>query len=399
MKILHVISGIDACAGGPAVALAGLCEAQAAAGLAISLLSTFGQGTDLSVADSLRQKGIEVHLIGPCRQPMSRHRAIRATMMELTAHADIVHIHGLWEEVQHEAAKAARQRSIPYVMTPHGMLNAWSMAQSKWRKRLYLLWRLRRHLNNAAMIHYASQFEREASSHLKLRTPALVEPLGVRLEEFDVLPPKGMLRQRFPQLRERRTILFLGRIHPRKGLEHLVPALAELDDRQAVLVVVGPDSNGYQRTISKLAQKHGVEDRVLFTGLLRGAERIEAIVDADLFALPSEHENFGLAVVEALAAGVPVIISDQVSMHREVLAALVGGVVPAQATAVANELNRWLADPNLREDAAARARPFVWEHYDWRRIAQRWAGHYATVLGESNGRAGRELNRPRGVLR
>jgi glycosyltransferase involved in cell wall biosynthesis len=118
---------------------------------------------------------------------------------------------------------------------------------------------------------------------------------------------------------------------------------------------------------------------VLVVGPQYGADRVAVLADADVFALPSYSENFGVAVVEALAVGRPVIISDQVNIHAEISAARVGAVIPLDVDRLAGELRRWLGDEQLRRDAAGRARPFVWGTYDWDQIARHWAGHYARL--------------------
>jgi glycosyltransferase involved in cell wall biosynthesis len=176
-------------------------------------------------------------------------------------------------------------------------------------------------------------------------------------------------------------VLFLSRVHPKKGLDLLVPAFAQAAPADAVLVIVGPDADGYSDQVRAMANRHSVGDRLLFTGMLRGRDRIEAFVDADLFALPSYQENFGIAVVEALASGCPVLISDQVNIHREITAGGVGVVVPTDTASVAQALAGWLGDPARRAAAAARAPAFVRARYDWQRIASRWATHYAGLAG------------------
>jgi glycosyltransferase involved in cell wall biosynthesis len=143
-----------------------------------------------------------------------------------------------------------------------------------------------------------------------------------------------------------------------------------------MLVVAGPDPTGYGATIKSLAEAAGVADRIVYTGMIEGAEKLAALHDADLLAAPSYHENFGLAVIEALACGTPVVISDQVNLHPEIAAAGVGGVVPLDVERLARELDRWLADESLRQSAARRAHAFVRERYDWDGIARRWVGHY-----------------------
>lgn len=381
MRVVHVISGIDPPNGGPAIALAGLAAAQARAGLEVTVLATYAAGADLSPADRLRDSGVSVELVGPCAGALFRHPHIQPAVEQHLATADVVHVHALWEEVLHQACRAAQRHSIPYLITPHGMLDPWSLAQSKWKKRLYMLWRLGRNLRRAAALHFATEAERDMTAGLNLPTPVIVEPNGLDLSEFENLPPPGAFRSRYPQLGTRPYVVYLGRLHAGKGLELLVPAFAQAQARDAMLVLVGPDSRGFQAQVQGMVAKHGLQDRVVFTGLLRGAERVAALAEATLFALPSFHENFGIAVAEALAAGTPVIISDQVCIHREISAAGVGGVVGLNVEALAHELSRWLSDSPLRQTAAARARAFVWQRYDWNRIAGQWARHYQRLCG------------------
>jgi glycosyltransferase involved in cell wall biosynthesis len=208
-----------------------------------------------------------------------------------------------------------------------------------------------------------------------LKTPGIVEPNGLDLGEFAALPPEGAFRGRHPELRGRAMILFLGRIHPKKGLDLLIPALARLG-KEARLVIAGPDQQGYRTVVEGMIRREGVGDRVIFTGMLHGMERVAALRDADLFVLPSYQENFGIAVAEALAAGTPVVISDQVNIHREIAAAGVGQVVETNVAPLAAAIEAWLGDEKRRRSAGERGRDFVRERYDWRRIAEAWREHY-----------------------
>jgi glycosyltransferase involved in cell wall biosynthesis len=243
-----------------------------------------------------------------------------------------------------------------------------------------MAWRVRKNLDHAAAIHFTTQQERDETAALRLEPPALLETLGLNLSEFQMLPPRGSFRSRYPQIGDRPLIVFLGRIHPGKGLEHLVPALAMADVPQAMLAVVGPDSENFQATIERSIAERGLKDRVIFTGMLAGLDRLAALTDADLFCLPSDHENFGMAIVEALAAGVPAIISDHVAIWRDLVEAGVAAATAPNPTALAPELRRWLLDPDLRAAAGAKARAFVWSRYDWNRIAARWRGHYEKLI-------------------
>ncbi len=381
MRVLHVISGLDATAGGTTAAVVGLSAAQAAAGMSVSVLSTWSGEEPTDTADGLRAAGVSVRLVGPATGRFQRHPRLWREMNQAVEAHDVVHIHAMWEEAQHAAARVARRRGKPYVVTPHGMLDPWSLRQSKWVKRVAMAWRVRGNLNHAAALHFTTTVERDLTRKLGLKPRAIIEPNGVGLREFETLPVAGVFRAKYPQLAGRRMILFLSRVHPKKGLDLLIPAFARVDDKNAMLVIAGPDNRGeHGLAMAGLATRLGVRDRIIFTGMLRGRDRVEALRDADLFALPSYQENFGIAVVESLAAGVPVIVSDQVNLHPEITAWGVGDVTATEVGAVAAALNLWLADEGLRAVAAERTRRFVWERYDWNAIGRRWAGHYEELM-------------------
>ncbi len=375
MKVLHVISGLDPRGGGPAEALRGLALAQTDGGLNVRVLATFSRGDDLGFARVLEARGITVRPVGPTRGPLARHPDLTGAAGEAVAAADIVHIHALWEEVQHQAARACRLSGKPYLIRPCGMLDPWSLRQGRLKKALYLIWRLRRHLNAATALHFTSDAERDGTARLRLRAPAIVEPNGIDISEYNDLPPRGTFRQRWGVPEQRPVVLFLGRIHPKKGLDLLLPAFAPFAEA-ATLVVAGPGEDAYRRSLEAEAARLGIAGSVLFTGMLLGSDKLAAFAGADLFVLPSYQENFGIAVAEAMAAGLPVVISDQVNIHAEVAAAGAGGVVPTETAALSAELTRWVRDPALRRSAGDRARAFAFARYDWAAIAGRWVRHY-----------------------
>jgi glycosyltransferase involved in cell wall biosynthesis len=383
MRILHVISGIDPENGGPSAALRGMAEAQVRQGLDVTIAATYQRPTVPEVARQWRERGLNVELIGPARGALSRLPELDARIDSLVSRAEIVHVHAVWEEIQHTASRTARRRGVPYVVTPHGLLDRWNMSKGWLKKHAYLAWRHRRNLNGAALLHFATSIEREVVSRLRLRPPTLVEPLGVDLREFDAVPNRETLEHRVREIRGRRFVLFLGRVHRGKGLELLVPAFASIaaDVDDVVLVIAGPDSGGYRSHVEHLAATAKIPDRVVFTGMLHGADRLAALAAADLLALPSFHENFGMVVAEALAAGTPVLVSDRVALHPDIVAAGVGVVVPTEVTTVADALRIWLTDHALRRDAASRAAAFARERFDWNRIARRWVEHYAQLAG------------------
>lgn len=394
MRVLHIASNIDPRSGGPAAVLAGLSTAQVRAGLDVSLITTYPAGRSVDVAEQLRASGVDVTVIGPCSGRLSRHPAIGPTLREKVPGVDVVHIHSLWEEIQHRAAVLCRKAGVPYIFRPCGMLDPYSLSRSAWLKKILLALRLRRDLNNASAIHYTADVERDLAQGLQLRSPSIVEPNGVDLGAYSHLPARGAFRQRFGIEADRPLVLFLSRIHPKKGLDLLIPAFAKVvesghaaTDRasDAMLVLAGPDDGGYRASVEQLIAKHGLGTRVIWTGMLQGEEKLSAYVDSDLFVLPSYQENFGIAIVEALASGTPVIISDQVAIWHELRAAGVAGVVPTQVAALADEMRSWLNDEGRRARAGEAGRTLALTKFSWDRIAARWQGHYQQLIA-ANGR-------------
>ena len=317
VRILHVISGLDPENGGPTFALVGLAEAQRRAGLDVSVMATWQIKTGFPLAERLRAAGVKVDLIGQASGKLSRHPDLAAAVDRAVANTDVLHVHALWEEIQHQAPRAAQRRGVPYVITPHGMLAPWSLAQGglvhRWGKRAYLATRLRKNLDRAAAIHFTTPAERDLVAPMRLAAKSVIEPVGIDFSEFETLPPPDRFRAQYPQLAGRPMVLFLSRLSPQKGLDVLIPAMIRTND-DVMLVLAGPDYDNYGARVRGWVSELLLQDRVIFTGMLHGAERIQAFRDADLFVLPSHHENFGIVVAEAMAAGTPVVISREVNI-------------------------------------------------------------------------------------
>ena len=377
LKILHVISGIDPQNGGPSRALLGLTAAQAKLGIDVRVVSTFREQSGPENAPNFEAAGVPVTLIGPAWGAPSWHPHIRKVLTRLIADADVVHIHALFEEIQHQAAKISCKLGKPYIMRPCGALDPWSLSRGRLKKRLYLALRLRRDLNRATAIHYTTDAERRAAEPLGLTAPTIVEPNGIDLSEFDPLPSKGLFRAKHAEIGGRRIVLFLGRIDPKKGLDLLIPAFAKANIADTILILAGPDSFGYEQQMRELAQREGIADRVLFPGMLNGVERIEALVDADLFVMPSYVENFGISVIEALAAGVPAVISENVNVADRLPADAVR-VVPVKMNAIATAIREQLSQP-ARSNAGVGI-VFAHSTFAWPRIARAWIDHYHRLL-------------------
>jgi glycosyltransferase involved in cell wall biosynthesis len=385
MRVLHVTSSLDPIAGGVASAVATLAAAQARAGLRPMVVGTWVTLPAADVADQLRRQGVEVETV-QAREPRSWYPDMARMARRWVDDADVVHVHALWEQVQYHTARAARRAGKPYVVTPHGMLAGWAMNKSGWGKRLYLALRLRRNLDGASLVHYTSAAERDGSVAAGIRATPVVEPNGLDLAEFSPPPARGSFRAAHPGIGTRPIVLFLGRLHPKKGLDLLVPAFAKAlrgmpPAEVPVLVLAGPDEGGYRHTVERWVRENDLAGHVVFTGMLRGPDRISALVDADLFCLPSYNENFGIVVAESLAAGCPVVVSDQVNIHSDVTETGVGQVVPCDVPALAGALRRWMTDAGLRAAASASAPAVARARYDSDAVARHWVDHYARIVG------------------
>ena len=389
-RVLHVISGLELENGGPVTALLGLVEAQAARGTPVTVLSSWQRPEALPVAERLRKKGIETIMVGPAKGRLNRHPDLAGAIARAVEQADVVMIHALWEDAQHLAAVACRRAGVPYVISTCGMLDPWPLAQKKWLKRAFLALRVRRDLRGARALHAATPAEGENLRRHDL-TEVVVELLGVELDDFRDLPPRGRFRAKHPEtVGERPMVLFLSRLNYKKGLDLLIPGFARaVNDMkgtpggEAVLVLAGPVDAGYDAELRRIADAAGVADRVMFAGMLRGRERVEAFVDADLFALTSYAENFGIVVAEAMASAIPLVVSDQVATHTEVGAADAGSVVPTDVPAIAGALQKWLADPEAGRVAGARGRAHALEVFDWDRNARHWDERFAEYAREA----------------
>jgi glycosyltransferase involved in cell wall biosynthesis len=241
-------------------------------------------------------------------------------------------------------------------------------------------------LHKAVALHFTSQRECETVAPLQLGPPSIVEPNGVDLVDFDPLPPPGTFRAKYPALGDKPIVLFLSRLHYKKGLHLLIPAFAQIKQRDAMLVIAGPDSGGYQAVVEKLIERHNLQDRVILTGMLQGTQKIAALAEAAFFVLPSYQENFGIAVVEAMAAGTPPIISDSVNIHDEITAAQAGAVISVECSPqqsieqLTAAMDLWLANPDLCRQIGQRARAHVFERFGWEPLARRWVEHYQQLV-------------------
>jgi glycosyltransferase involved in cell wall biosynthesis len=256
----------------------------------------------------------------------------------------------------------------------------------------------RRNFRYATAIHFTSEEEMELAKLARDALPfdrGVVVPLGVRSEDYSDLPPAGTFRQRFPQVGHQRILLFLSRINFKKGLDLLIPAFGAVararDDVH--LALAGPDEDGLGKKVQSWIERERLKEKVTLTGILQGETKLAALRDASAFILPSYSENFGIAVVEAMACGLPVIISNRVNIWREVKAAGAGLVTNCNSVEIANAIEAILQDPQGAIEMGKRGRSLVQRQYCWPRSAELLENLYRDFLAPIRSRSGRTLVR------
>lgn len=297
---------------------------------------------------------------------------------------DLVHTHTLFAPMLSWLYYLCRRRCVPYLMTPHGMLDTWALAHKANKKSLYLRWIEKRSLSHASTIQALTRSEVNSLASMGLSNVSLV-PNGINWQGTeDSCNPKLFYKQ-FPETEGKKSLLFLGRIDPKKGLKILVEALAKvrLEFTDVHLIIAGPDSIGYSREVKQHLANLNCLDVVTFTGMLEGKLKQSALATATLFTLPSYSEGFSIAILEAMALGLPCIITTGCNFP-EAAEANAAYVVEPNPAALAHALIHCLSDRSFAKITGDRARQLVLNHYTWDRIATQLIDVYIAILNQKN---------------
>lgn len=384
MKVLQIIGGISPRYGG-SKALLGMCRELRKLGVDtdIAAINIDGDGVlNVPLGSAVEVDGaIVYHFSSPMLSKYAFSPDLSRWVAGQIKNYDLLHFHGIYLHGFVSTIPKARRLHVPYIIRPMGQLAEWSMGQGRLRKLTYLwLWG-RRFLNGAAAIHYTADAEREEAEQYGIRAPGVVIPLGVEDDDLN-LPRSWAFREKHPQIGDRKIVLFMSRLHPVKGLELVIEVVESLSGGRAdfVLVIAGEGSKAYEEKLRHMVQTSGLQDRVIFVGFVDGEAKRALLRDADIFILPSHQENFGMAIVEAMAAGLPVIISRHVNIHREIAAAGAGIVIAIDSAQVAAALQRLLDDNSLCDTMGKNAKELVEARFLWRTIGPKLVELYGTVL-------------------
>lgn len=346
MRLLQLLPSLDPRGGGPA-------EGVLQSGLIIA-----GQGHRLDIATLdapgapfLRGYPLPVHALGPSHTRYRYNARLVPWLRDRARDYDAVIVNGLWQYHGLGAWRALRASGVSYYVFTHGMLDPWfkrTYRLKHLKKWLYWPWAEFRLLRDARGVMFTTEEERRLAreSFRLYRARELVVPFGTGTPPQEAAALRERFLAAFPALRGKRLLLFLGRVHPKKGCDLLIDAFARVAadaDPALHLVMAGPDQAGWADTLRQRARQLGIAERTSWTGMLGGDLKWGAFHASEVFVLPSHQENFGIAVAEALGCGVPVLISDKVNIWREVQADGAGLVGPDTLEGTEQLLRRWLA--------------------------------------------------------
>jgi len=344
MKLLHVVPTINPATGGVAEGVRQIATATIKMGHVVEVVTL--DSTDESWLQNLPFK---VHPLGPSKLGYRYSSKLIPWLREHTSSFDAVIVDGLWQYHGYATWKVMRKMKVPYFVFTHGMLDPWfkkTYPLKHLKKWMYWPWAEYRILRDAKAVLFTCDEERILSSEsfwlFKCR-PKVVS-YGTIVPAGDPTLQREEFFKKYPILRNKRLFLYLSRIHPKKGCDLLIQAFAKVAnrDKSLHLVMAGPDQTGWQKDLVELSRNLGIENRITWTGMISGDMKWGAYNAAEAFILPSHQENFGIVVAEALACGIPALISNKVNIWREIEADGAGIIADDTLDGTITLYEKWL---------------------------------------------------------
>jgi glycosyltransferase involved in cell wall biosynthesis len=407
MRIIQIIPSISLVYGGPSQMVLGLSAALASQGIDVTIITTDSNGDigqpplDVPLNQPIKQNGYQI-IYFRC-SPFRRYKFSLSLLQWLNQNVrqfDLAHIHALFSPVTTFAATIARYHKLPYIMRPCGMLDPADLQKKKCLKQIYAALLERPNLAGAAAIHFTSKQEAKISERFGLDGTGKMPipqysigkmPVPQKFLPLDLVIPLGVTADLYPEIlpdSEIPIILFMSRIEPKKGLDLLIPALesilADGINFQFILAGSNPQNADYETKINEIIANSNLEKFTTITGFVSGNYKIELLRKADLFVLPSYYENFGIAVAEAMAAGVPVAISDRVQISADIEQAEAGWVAALDVGAIAQAIAQALLAPEERHRRGLNGREYAKKYYNWENLARQTIDAYQHILSSIN---------------
>lgn len=392
MKVLHVIPSVAARYGGPSRAVIEMCAALGHKGIETMIATTDADGDgrlDVELDNPINYQSVPTIFFS--RQWSEAYKYSHPLAVWLDKHVvdfEVVHIHAVFSHSSLAAARACQRQGVPYIVRPLGTLDPWSLKQKSARKKLFWHLGVRQMLAGAAAVHYTTTAERKLAEESLGLERGVVIPLGI---EAELLGESG---ENEANVAGPPYVLVLSRLHQKKGLELLLPAFLSIAKRPEFarwkLVLAGEGETKYVDSLKALAHSQGGNGNVVFAGWLEGKQRRSMLRNASLLALTSYQENFGLCAVEALACGVPVLISPHVNIAPEVAQVGAGWISSLENDALERSLVESLGSERERVRRGTLGREFVQRRFSWESVADALATFYESVKRNHSSSPGRQ---------
>ncbi len=387
VKALHVIPSLAKSQGGPSFAILAIARSLASRGVSVDIIAT---AAGIQEEDELRATAADLKPLGirvfPFRRQTSFYKYSSFLSNWVKAHVseyDIVHVHALFSHAPTSSALHARRQAVPYVVRPLGVLNQWGMKERRpLFKALSYKYRESKILANAAAVHFTSRQEQLEAESLGTPLRSVVIPLGIDLSQLKTRIDSSVFLERFPETRGRKIILFLSRIDPKKGLELLIRSFAVSVRRfpATCLVIAGHGDSLYVSSLRELVSRLGIENSVVWTGFVDGDQKRSALSAASIYALPSHSENFGIAAVEAMATGLPCVLTPGVAISEGLQESRAALVPDSSVDSISAAFDVLLSTPDLALEIGNNGRSHAFREFEMNTMGERLKALYQSLL-------------------
>ena len=376
IKVIEIVPDLSPSSGGPSYTVPALCNALRKQRFNVKIITGYFQGEARKRDDILFNN---IQFLKGVHNRQARIRYIphldKAIQSEIEGGQSVViHSNGLWSQSSIVAADVARINSLPHVVTLRGMLTPWAMRQKPLKKTIAWHMYQKDILARASAVHATSQNEAEEFKEFGIPTPVTVIPNGVDANEIVPSPASGKSKKK--------QILFLSRIHPKKGLDMLVEAWRAIRGEGWECIVAGPNEDGYADVINRLIVKSGLENEMKVVGPVYGNAKKQLFEESSLFVLPTYSENYGVVVAEALAAELPVITTHG-APWEELRSHECGWWIRPDVNSLSETLVEAIHTPAERlEKMGSNGRALIVNKYTWDKIAEKFSRLFQSIVSQ-----------------